>query len=135
MRRTIWAASGRGAFLDGKRVRVSRNSTLRGAFVLHADLDTFVRYRALDGFRTIAHRGAVIKAIGDCPAYVWLASGCVEAMLEPEVDEWDIAAPRIIIEEAGGRVTDWQGRSPHDMRSVLATNGRVHSALLRILKR
>jgi len=134
MGRTIWAARGRGAFLNGKRVRVSRHATLRGACVLHADLDTFVRYRALNGFRAIARRGAIIKAIGDCPAYVWLASGRVEAMIEPEVDPWDIAAPRIIIEEAGGRVTDWQGRDSHLIKNVIATNGRIHGPLLRILR-
>jgi len=135
MRRTIWAARGRGAFLNGRRVRVSRHAALRGACVLHADLDTFVRYRALNRFRTIARRGAIIKAIGDCPAYVWLGSGCVEAMIEPEVDPWDIAAPKIIIEEAGGRVTDWRGRGSHRITNVIAGNRRVHAALLRILKR
>ncbi|MEK7476996.1 MAG: inositol monophosphatase family protein [Candidatus Coatesbacteria bacterium] len=134
MGRTIWAARGRGAFLNGRRVRVSRQGALRGACVLHADLDTFVRYRALGVFDGIARRGAIIKAIGDCPAYVWLGSGCVEAMIEPEVDPWDIAAPRIIIEEAGGRVTDWKGRNSGGIRNVLATNGRIHAALLKILR-
>jgi histidinol-phosphatase len=88
----------------------------------------------LNVFNAIARRGAIIKAIGDCPAYAWLGSGCVEAMIEPEVDPWDIAAPKIVIEEAGGRVTDWQGRKTHLIKNVLATNGRVHAALLKILK-
>ena len=134
MRHTIWAARGRGAFLDGRRIRVSRHSTLKRAYVLHGDLDLFVKHGVFNRMCPIARKGAIIKAIGDCPSYVWLASGRVEAMLEPEVDPWDIAAANVIIEEAGGRFTDWQGRDSHLIKSALATNGRLHGRLLRILK-
>lgn len=129
-----WAQRGRGAYVNGRRVRVSAHTGLSRAYVLHGDLDLFVRHRAFGRLANVAKRGAIIKAIGDCPAYVWLASGRAEAMLEAVVDAWDIAAAKVIVEEAGGRFTDWHGRDTHMIRTVLATNGRVHGPLLSIFR-
>ena len=51
-------------------------------------------------------------------------------MIEPELYSWDLAAPSIIVEEAGGRVTDLEGRRTYAGGNALATNGRLHDAIL-----
>lgn len=134
----MWARKGGGAFLDGRRVRVSRHRTIRGAYILNGDLDGFVRRGALKNLGAIARKAATIRSLGDCAAYRWVIEGRAEAMIESTVSAWDVAALEIIVEEAGGRITDWSGgKSWHANKesNVVASNGRIHDELLRLLKR
>ena len=131
----MWAHRGRGAWLNGRRIRVSRHGTLRGAYLLNGDLDAFMKRGALPRIGAIAARSAIIRSLGDCGAYVWVAGGKADAMIEAAVSPWDVAALKVIIEEAGGRVTDWRGRDTHMISDIVASNGRLHAALLRRLKR
>ncbi len=135
MDKLLWASRGGGAFLGKRRIRVSRHRRLRGAMILHGDFDAFVRHRAVRRQVAIARRGAIIRSLSDCQAYLWVASGAADAMIEPIVSPWDVAAPKIILEEAGGRFTNWQGKNSHMVTNVLATNGPLHAPLLALLKR
>lgn len=132
---TLWAVRGGGAFLNGRRIRVSRTGSLRRAYLLNGDLEAFVSRRALPRLARIAQSVAVVRSLGDCAAYRWVASGHAEAVIEAALHPWDVAAIKIIIEEAGGKVTDWQGRDSHMIRNIVASNGRLHAQLLRLLKR
>ena len=51
-------------------------------------------------------------------------------MLEPELYSWDLAAPLIVVEEAGGRLTDFAGRRTYEGGNAVATNGLLHDAIL-----
>jgi histidinol-phosphatase len=51
-------------------------------------------------------------------------------MFEPELYPWDLAGPLVVVEEAGGRLTDFQGRRSYQGPTALATNGLVHDAIL-----
>jgi histidinol-phosphatase len=62
-----------------------------------------------------------------------LAEGAVDIATEPELELHDIAALTVIVEEAGGRMTDLEGRSGPRRGSALATNGHLHDELLRRL--
>ncbi len=65
----------------------------------------------------------------------YVAAGRIAAFWEPGLNAWDIAAGALLVQEAGGRITDMHGRPFHvDCRDVLATNGRVHDEMLRLLK-
>jgi histidinol phosphatase-like enzyme (inositol monophosphatase family) len=134
LRQTLWAARGGGAFLDGRRIRVSRVSDLNRAYIQHGDLEAFHKRGALPRLAAIAARCAMIRSFGDCPAYRWVASGQAEAMIEASISPWDIAALKIIVEEAGGRMTDWRGRDTHMLDQVIASNGRLHRPLLNLLR-
>jgi histidinol-phosphatase len=70
------------------------------------------------------------RGIGDFWGYALVAEGAADAMLEVDFSPWDLAAPAIVVEEAGGRVTDLAGARRVDSGSVLATNGLLHEELL-----
>jgi histidinol-phosphatase len=55
-------------------------------------------------------------------------------VVEVDLSPWDAAAPTVLIEEAGGRVTDLDGRRAIDSRSFLATNGLLHDEILERLR-
>ena len=63
-------------------------------------------------------------------AHMLVARGSAEAMLEPRLATWDLAAPQVVVEEAGGRCTTFEGGPLGHERSMLATNGLLHDALL-----
>jgi len=54
-------------------------------------------------------------------------------MVEIDLSPWDYAAPKLLVEEAGGRVTDFEGRRDLDGRTFLASNGIIHETVLGIL--
>ena len=64
-----------------------------------------------------------------------VAEGSVDIGLDPQVSVWDLAAPQIIVEEAGGRFTDLSGQRRADGGDGLATNGLLHAAALEIVGR
>jgi histidinol-phosphatase len=76
-----------------------------------------------------------IRGFGDFLHYHLLASGRIDAVLESDIHILDIAALTVIVEEAGGRVTDLEGR-PIGLgtRSIVATNGLLHEAVLEAVR-
>jgi histidinol-phosphatase len=74
------------------------------------------------------------RGFGDFWGYALVAEGAADVMVEVDVSAWDLAAPFVIIEEAGGRMTDFEGRRRIDSRTVVASNGILHDeALARLL--
>ena len=63
-----------------------------------------------------------------------VAEGAADAMLEIGPTLWDLAAPALIVQEAGGRMTDFGGRDSYAGPQALASNGLVHDALLEVLQ-
>jgi myo-inositol-1(or 4)-monophosphatase len=80
-------------------------------------------------------RIASVRITGSAALHLaYVAAGRLEAFWEPGLSPWDYAAGALLIQEAGGRVSDMQGRPFHiDCRDVLATNGRVHDEMVRLL--
>ena len=58
-----------------------------------------------------------------------MAEGAAEAMIEVGLKPWDAAAPIVLVEEAGGRVTDFEGRRGLAVESFLASNGHLHDTV------
>ena len=111
-----WAVSGGGAFLDGSPIRVSGVSRLEDAYVSTTSLRGFPR------FAELANRVAVARTYTDFWQYVLVAEGRIESACDTVMNDWDIHAPRLIVEEAGGRFTI-------DERLYLATNGLLHDTI------
>jgi histidinol phosphatase-like enzyme (inositol monophosphatase family) len=128
---TISAAEGHGAWLNGGRVTVSAVSKLSEATVSMTSFKRMPRYYP-EGFRGLCENAGLLRSWGDCYGYLLVASGRIEAMLDPVVNHWDVAALWPVVREAGGRLTTWQGVDGIG-ESAVATNGRVHDELLRIL--
>jgi len=131
----MYAERGKGAYLNRRRVRVSRVSSLRRACVLHGSLECFVARRKVAALAAVAARAATTRCYGDCWGYSWMLKGGADALIEAEMSPWDTAAPKVIIEEAGGRMTGWDGSDSWRAPSTVASNGLLHSSLLRTLHR
>ena len=74
------------------------------------------------------------RGYGDWYGFLLLAQGSGEVMIEHGVNAWDVGAILPIVEEAGGRMTDWSGKVNLDASDVLATNGKLHAEVLDILR-
>jgi len=121
--RRWWAARGEGAWRDdGERLRVSRVSSPADATVLVA-LD---RPPPAGAFGVWHLRG-----LGDFWAHMLVAEGAAEIAIDAiGVSVWDLAAPLVIVEEAGGRFTDLEGATRVDGRAAIASNGILHADAL-----
>jgi histidinol-phosphatase len=128
-----WASAGGGAFRDGKRIRVSEVDDLERAEIASGGIDSFRRHGFLDGFLALAARVARQRGFGDFWGHMLVAQGSIEAMLEPAVAAWDVAALVPVVEEAGGRLTTVEGEARVDGGSALSTNGILHDQVLSLL--
>ena len=127
------AATGLGARLNGSPIHVSDVARVQDAFVLFGTLSWDDR-RSEASFLSLAHEAARTRAFGDCWAHMLVARGAAEAMIEEDLRTWDWAAPLVVIEEAGGRVTQLDGSLPADRSSVLSTNQRLHAQIVELLR-
>jgi histidinol-phosphatase len=131
--RRWWARRGAGAFADGRPMRVSCIANLADAQLAWSGIEDWNAVGRLDAIITLALACWRTRAIGDTWQYMLVADGVAEIALDPAVKLWDLAAPKLIIEEAGGRFTDLSGADTGDGGSGIATNGLVHDAALAIL--
>jgi histidinol-phosphatase len=86
------------------------------------------------GFRALLADVWRDRGFGDFWGYTLVAEGAAEAMIDADVGAWDIAAPLVVVEEAGGRMTDLSGKRTIHERSALATNGILHDEVLARLR-
>lgn len=120
--RRWWAERGAGAFASGERIRVSTVSSVEQA-VLSFALE--------NGLPAIAGRAWHARGFGDFWAHVLVAEGVVDGAVDAiGVGEWDLAAVQVIVEEAGGRFSDFSGESRIDGGTAISSNGSLHEELL-----
>jgi histidinol-phosphatase len=129
----LWARRGDGAWAEGERLRVSGGGTLKDAFLLHSDLHLLREAGHWDGFVRLLDACGRTRGFGDYYGYGLVAAGKAEIYLETDLKPWDAAPMKILVEEAGGRLTDFSGTPAIYNGSVLATNGRLHDLALRAL--
>jgi histidinol-phosphatase len=131
--RRWWAARGAGAWtrdLDGcvRRLRVSSVARVEEATLAYTSLEGWDAR-----FHDLLAAAAAARGYGDFWQYVLLAEGAVDGCLERVAAEWDLAAPKLVVEEAGGRLTDLAGADRADGGSAVASNGLLHDELLATL--
>jgi histidinol-phosphatase len=127
------AALGEGATMNGKRIHVSEIDTVGESQLLYSQLDTLLGGRTNGALVGLVVESARERGFGDYWGHLLVARGAAEICMEPSLAIWDFAALVPIIEEAGGRVTDFAGRQPTHRGSVLSTNGILHEEVLRRL--
>ena len=128
-----WARRGEGAFRNGERIRVSAGSRLADATLLHSGLNLLRAGGAWDGFVRLVDATARQRGFGDYYGYGLVAEGKAEVYVEVDLKPWDVAPVKILVEEAGGRLTDFTGRPDIYDGSVVASNGLLHEEVLRLL--
>jgi histidinol-phosphatase len=138
--RRWWASRGGGAWLaDGlsrepRSLRVSAVPSLGDSQLCYGGLEDWEDAgRDLGLFLELARRCWRTRGVGDVWSYMLVAEGAAEIGLDPIGSLWDLAAPRAIVEEAGGRFSDFSGAARADGGSGLATNGLVHDSVLEII--
>jgi len=130
-----WTAGGAGADADAaRRMRTSEIRTLGDAQVLHSSAHEIARTGWAQGFPALVDRAWRARGFGDFWGYALVADGSAEAMIEVGVHAWDLAGPMVIVEESGGRLTDFGGRRSIAGASAVASNGLLHGEILAVLR-
>jgi len=135
LRQRWWATRGSGAYRDGKPIRVSEHSTLRESRIFHGTPTTSRALARYPGITKLLHDVRSESEVGDFLQHVRVAEGAGEAAVDLDVEPWDIAALKIIVEEAGGIATAADGSKRLDGGTLVSTNGRIHSTVLSYLQR
>lgn len=127
------ALRGEGAFRGDRRIHVSNVSKLSEAQLFYSSLSWFARAGRQEAFINLSNRTQRQRGFGDFYGFVLVAQGSGELMVEHGVHIWDVAAIKPIIEEAGGRYSDWDGAGRIDRPDVIVSNGILHDEALKIL--
>lgn len=129
--RTRWDGIADGpARQDGRAIRVSDTSSLAAATVSFGGLDYFDARASLEVVGRLARSTARQRGFGDFWQHCLVASGAIDVAVEAEVSRWDLAAVKVVVEAAGGRLTDLTGVDTDDGGSAVTTNGHLHEAVL-----
>jgi histidinol-phosphatase len=123
--RRWWAERAAGAYADGERIHVSAISRIEDAVLSFAIENTVP---------AVAQRAWHARGFGDFWPYMLVAEGAVDGAVDAVgVNEWDLAAMQVVVEEAGGRFSDADGIARIDGGSAVASNGLLHDELLAAL--
>ena len=133
----FYAWKGSKAYLDGREIHVSDVSVLDKAFVALGFPYDSDRYRpmALGLVDRLYGFAGGTRLLGSAAAEIcYIAAGRFEARIESYLGPWDVAAAGLILQQAGGRITDFSGGNTWtDAVEVLASNGTIHSVILGLL--
>lgn len=138
MNELFFAEKGKGATLNNKPLQVSKKKELESACLV-----TGFPYRWVDVgtdpisvFEKFIRLGLPVRRLGSAALDLcWVAAGRFDGFWEYNLNPWDIAAGYLIVEEAGGRITNFNG-APYSIydKQTLATNGSIHDQMLRIIE-
>lgn len=107
----MYAEKGFGAYLNGEKIVVSEVSKLEEAYFSHGGMKHFDKHHLLGKLLSLGKQVRLQRGIGDFWSYHLLAQGKIDIMIEAEMKIWDIAALTVIVQEAGGVVTDIEGKA------------------------
>ena len=144
--RRWWAARGRGAFADGRPIRVSGVGRIEDAYITTTNPATFAGDGVRHRYAALARRCWNARGLGDFWSHVLVAEGAVDIAVELPVrawgregevsrlGRWDVAANLVIVEEAGGRLTDLDGVARIDAGEAVSSNRLLHDEVLAALR-
>jgi histidinol-phosphatase len=133
--RRWWAMRGLGAYTDGRVIEVSKVARLNDAHVLHGSAEGWVRKGHGPALLDLAASAWGTFAPGDFWIHLLVAEGKADAAVEPEAAIWDLAALKLIVEEAGGRFSDFSGDGSPAGGNGVSSNGLIHDEILALLNR
>ena len=107
---------------------------LSDAVLSYASLTSWEQHGLGEQFLTLARSCWRTRGFGDFWSHMLVAEGAADLAVEPEVELWDLAAPQVIVEEAGGRFTNLGDVPTPAGGSVVSTNGLLHDRVLTILR-
>lgn len=138
MKELFFAEKGKGAFLNDMKISVSKKSDFKKACLV-----TGFPYKwpktyehPIKVFERFIMEGLPVRRLGSAAIDLcWVACGRFDGFWEYNLNPWDIAAGYLIVEEAGGTITNFDG-DPYnvDDKETLATNGIIHDAMLKLIR-
>ena len=136
-----WALRGSGAWHqvgDAKPVQamVSTTTSLDQSMVCTTSFDYYREHGYPEAYVALGHACRRTRGWNDCYSELLLCTGRIDAVVEPELKRWDIGAIIPILQEAGGRYSDWSGQHVGDPGTPrgIASNGHLHDELVHLLK-
>ncbi|MDO4911661.1 MAG: histidinol-phosphatase [Corynebacterium sp.] len=141
LHRRWWAVEGAGAFRsvnggETKECHVSAISAVADCSIAFSDLEKSEwDPQQRENFIALQDEAWRLRGFGDFYNYCLLAEGAVDVALEPVVSPWDLAAVAIIVTEAGGEFTSFDGQPGPFHGSALATNGKLHETVVQALNK
>ncbi|MGC1402319.1 MAG: inositol monophosphatase family protein [Thermodesulfobacteriota bacterium] len=137
LKETYWALKGQGAFFNGRPLRVSpltkvSQSLLATGFPYNIKK---THGQIIERFERVITRAQGVRRPGSAALDLcWVAKGVIDGFWEQYLKPWDTAAGLLLVEEAGGKVTDFAGHPYHiEKKQILATNGRIHQEMVSLL--
>ena len=131
------AQKGGGAFLNDKKITVSDRADLKECVVMfHLSSKKEPRTRVMNVLEKVFEASMQVRMLGSSLAAVsYIASGKFDVSFNVQLSPWDILPGALLIEEAGGKVTDIKGGEiTHESTSVVASNEKVHEQILKLLE-
>ena len=132
---TAVAEKGKGSFMNGKKIKVSIKKTLDHSFVLF-EFSYANRMEKVGFLKKLVHKTIDVRNFGSAIYNLLIvACGKCEGYVVLTTNEWDIAAGFLIVEEAGGKVTDLKGgKWKPEQHQFVISNSKVHKELLKYLR-
>lgn len=127
------AGTGEGCTWNGRPAHVSDVSDLSRAYISCTDVGAFELYGKWDAWERLARRVYMRVGWTDAYGYLLVATGRLEAMLDPIMNAWDCGPFVPILQEAGGYFGDWRGNATNHGGEGLATNGALRDEILALL--
>ncbi len=128
------AVRGAGARLNGEPIHVSRADRVSRAFVLYSSIEHWLAGPYAGPFVDLVREARRTRGFGDFWGHVLVARGAADVMLEVDLATWDWAAALVVVREAGGRMSAFDGSPLSHGGSVLTTNGLLHDDVVARLR-
>jgi len=134
----VWAGIGLGTWhetkrSEPKRCHVSDCSDLAEATFFTSEVLTFDKCNRREAYNRLEKSVRLTRTWGDAYGYVLVATGRADIVVDPAMSDWDAASLLVILEESGGRFTDWKGNATIFGKEGVATNGTLHEDVLTLL--
>ncbi|MBX3117901.1 MAG: hypothetical protein KF784_02465 [Fimbriimonadaceae bacterium] len=130
----VYAERGHGTFWNGKQCRVSAHPTVKNATLSCGSHSSMAKQGHMSSLLKLAEQTQATRTWSDAYGHALVATGRIEAMIDPIVSHWDIAAMAIIVREAGGRFTTMDGGEALG-NEALSSNGLFHQELVEAFSR
>jgi histidinol-phosphatase len=124
------AVRGRGTTCNGEPISVSRIDSMADSQLLLQEIDSLLAGPYAAPTRAMVQECWRTRGFGDFWGHMMVARGSAEIAMDPQLAIWDLAAPQVVLEEAGGRVSTFEGGPLGHDKSMLATNGELHDDVL-----
>jgi myo-inositol-1(or 4)-monophosphatase len=137
MNEYFFAERGKGAMLNGKKISVSRKQEVKSSYLVTGFPYTYLDSKngPLEVFERFIRKGVPVRRLGSAALDLcWVAAGRFDGFYEHSLQAWDSAAGFFMVEEAGGKVTDFKGNHYSVYQpQLLATNGLIHDEMLKVI--